>query len=500
MWQLVTMLKEVKHWSHVNQQQQRIDHHARTMKKQKGGCEETLCCRKNVLISVDRQQQRRRRRRRRGGLVGADFIDENNHSLSLIAVSRKRRLYQANNLDVTVDKAPRITSATTNTMMPKRRRPSLLLLTAVLILATAEFVSSSLSSSFGITEAIDNNDHETSEAFWQDGAIDDDKIHPLLSMEQVDDEFENRDSKHTFERTPSLRRHHHQQQQAQNERSQIQREQQPHSSSLLRQKQQQSTSRQQQQQQQQQQQSRQLQVEREQERNRKDRIAADFHFPSTTSDKRHRILIECNHYGEVFHVHHHYSQDACLSGLLSLYGGDGGGGTNNNTNHNNNHHNNPIEVIHNLESIHAISIEVDTQTLTDIVLDGQFVYHNDFVRRPLVIEGSMGYYNPPSSLPSSTPASNSNRKLLTEYQEIPWGLSAIKAQEVWEGFGVKGEGVTVCILDTGIQASHEDFRESHLNGYYGNEFISPYWYEDSKGHGTHVAGTITASDNSIGIV
>ena len=473
------------------------------MKERNGGCEETLCCRKNVLSSVDR---------RRGLLVRVDFfIDDNNHNLSVIAVSRKRRLYQANNLDVTVDKAPPTTiSATTNMMMmSKRRRPSLLLLTAVLILATAEFVSSSVSSSFGITGSTDNNDHETSEAFWQDGANDDDddKIHPLLSMEQVDDdEFEKRDNKHTFERTPSLRRHHHhQQQQVQNESSsqslsQLQREQQPHSSSLLRQKQQQSTSRQQQQQQQQQQ-SRQLQVEREQERNRKDRIAADFHFPSTP-DKRHRILIECNHYSEEFQDHHHYSQqDACLSSLLSLYGGDsGGGGTKNNTNHNSNHHNNPIEVIHNLESIHAISIEVDTQTLTDIVLDGKFVYHNDFVRRPLVIEGSMGYYNPPSSLSSSTTGSNGNRNLLTEYQEIPWGLSAIKAQEVWEGFGVKGEGVTVCILDTGIQASHEDFRESHLNGYYGNEFISPYWYEDSKGHGTHVAGTITASDNSIGIV
>jgi hypothetical protein len=472
------------------------------MKKQNNGGWDALCCRKAVLISVDRQLRRR-------GFVGvADFIDDNNHNnLSVIAVSSgKRRLYQVSNLNVTmtIDKTPTITSTTTTTTtttmkISKRRRPSLLLLTSLFILATAECVSSAPSSSFGISGDIDNNDHEINEAFWQDGAIDDDKIHPLLSMEEADDdEFEKRDSNHTFERTPSLRRRRrrHQQQQVQNESS-IQREQHPHSSSLLRQKQQQSMSREQQQQQK----YRQLEVEREQERNRKDRIAADFHFPSTTSDKRHRILIECsnNHYGEVFQDHRQYSQDTCVSDLLSLYGGDGDGGKNN-TNHNNNLHNNHIDVIHNLESIHAISIEVDTQTLTDIVLDGKFVYHNDFVRRPLVIEGSMGYYNSSSSLSSSTMASNNNRNLLTEYQEIPWGLSAIKAQEVWEGFGVKGEGVKVCILDTGIQASHEDFRESHLNGYYGNEFISPYWYEDSKGHGTHVAGTITASDNSIGIV
>jgi len=305
---------------------------------------------------------------------------------------------------------------------------------------------------------------DESEAFWHDEAID------LLSKEG--DEINERDNKLAFERAPLLRRR------RQKEKKKIQDESQPPRSSSTT-----TVTR--------------LLVER----NRKDRLAADFHYPSTT-DKYHRILIECRYYGEVGH-HHHHSQDDCISNIFSLYGDDDDGNDNNSTKTNNDgyHRRRPIELIHNLESIHAISVEVDTQTLTDIILDGKFVYHNDFVRRPLVLEHSMGYYHPPpSSSITVRNNNNNNRNLLTEYQEIPWGLSAIKAQQIWEEFDVKGEGVKVCILDTGIQASHEDFRESNIDGYYGNEFVSPYWYEDKKGHGTHVGGIITASDNSVGIV
>ena len=214
---------------------------------------------------------------------------------------------------------------------------------------------------------------------------------------------------------------------------------------------------------------------RPRERFRKEHSIADYHYPAT-KEERHRLLITCDETQR---------QEDCLSELLEAYDKPTGKRGRKNKQR-------PIEVVHNLEMVHALSVDVDTDTLEKLVTDGKFAFEMDFARGPLVIEGSMSYYEPPTNEGGS--------RNLQDSQAIPWGLSAIGAQDVWERYGVKGEGVKICVLDTGVQASHEDFRQSKFDGYYGNEFVSPYWYEDKKGHGTHVAGTIAASDNNIGIV
>jgi subtilisin family serine protease len=55
--------------------------------------------------------------------------------------------------------------------------------------------------------------------------------------------------------------------------------------------------------------------------------------------------------------------------------------------------------------------------------------------------------------------------------------------------------VDVAILDTGIQTNHPDLK---VMG--GVNFASGRSYSDGNGHGTHVAGTIGALDNSAGVV
>ncbi len=59
----------------------------------------------------------------------------------------------------------------------------------------------------------------------------------------------------------------------------------------------------------------------------------------------------------------------------------------------------------------------------------------------------------------------------------------------------------VCVIDTGIDAGHEDL-PGRNNGLTGSTTGSQVgnWYEDGYGHGTHVAGTIAAYDNSYGSV
>ncbi|RXJ01641.1 peptidase S8 [Anaerobacillus alkaliphilus] len=79
-------------------------------------------------------------------------------------------------------------------------------------------------------------------------------------------------------------------------------------------------------------------------------------------------------------------------------------------------------------------------------------------------------------------------------QTTPWGVSHIRATTV-HSWGNYGSGVRVAVLDTGI-ASHTDLR---ISG--GASFISSEpSYQDYNGHGTHVAGTIAALNNSYGVI
>lgn len=215
--------------------------------------------------------------------------------------------------------------------------------------------------------------------------------------------------------------------------------------------------------------------ERTIERFRKDRVSGDFHSPESV-EERHRLLISCEEMR---------NQEDCLSKLLQIYNKQSEDKDMNNSNLRS------IELIHDLKFANALAVDVDAKTMGKIANDQKFVFEKDFVRGPLVLEGSMTIRQP---------SYEDGNRSLQEAQEIPWGLDALRAQQVWREYGVQGKDVKICILDSGVQASHEDFRESNFDGYYGNEFVSPYWYEDNKGHGTHISGTIAASDNTIGIV
>lgn len=78
-------------------------------------------------------------------------------------------------------------------------------------------------------------------------------------------------------------------------------------------------------------------------------------------------------------------------------------------------------------------------------------------------------------------------------QETPWGISRV-------GGPANGTGKTAWIIDTGIDLDHPDLNvdegrsQSFLSG---RESNNP---DDQNGHGTHVAGTIAALDNSFGVV
>jgi len=63
----------------------------------------------------------------------------------------------------------------------------------------------------------------------------------------------------------------------------------------------------------------------------------------------------------------------------------------------------------------------------------------------------------------------------------------INADDVWN-LGYSGLGVTVAVLDTGVDTDHQELLDSIAGG----QGFGYATYEDDNGHGTHVSGIITA--------
>ncbi|MGC9393530.1 MAG: S8 family serine peptidase [Anaerolineae bacterium] len=92
--------------------------------------------------------------------------------------------------------------------------------------------------------------------------------------------------------------------------------------------------------------------------------------------------------------------------------------------------------------------------------------------------------------------------------ETTWGLTQIRAPEVWSTLGISGTDAVVAIMDTGVDMLHpalsSNYRGNlghglldHAHSWYDavNEGLYPY---DDYGHGTHVAGTAVGQSTSAG--
>jgi major intracellular serine protease len=77
-----------------------------------------------------------------------------------------------------------------------------------------------------------------------------------------------------------------------------------------------------------------------------------------------------------------------------------------------------------------------------------------------------------------------------------WEIETFKIKNHWK-FS-KGDGIVVAVIDTGCDLDHDDLKHNLVQGV---NFVEPSRDPiDKCGHGTHVAGTIAASDNGLGMV
>ena len=103
---------------------------------------------------------------------------------------------------------------------------------------------------------------------------------------------------------------------------------------------------------------------------------------------------------------------------------------------------------------------------------------------------------------------------VAEVQGVEWGLASVRAPQVWSTSGVRGDGMVVASIDTGVQFDHPALvRQYRGNGGSGTFDHNYNWFDptglcpggvpcDGNSHGTHTMGTMIGDDgdtNQIGV-
>jgi serine protease len=107
---------------------------------------------------------------------------------------------------------------------------------------------------------------------------------------------------------------------------------------------------------------------------------------------------------------------------------------------------------------------------------------------------AVAYVEPDGIAYAQGTVSGSVKANMEEAQIVPYGIDMVKAPQAWAKS--RGAGVRVAVLDTGIDLNHPDNGNLLLT----KSFIPGETVQDGGGHGTHVAGTVAAADNGLGVV
>ncbi|MGZ9586754.1 S8 family peptidase [Paenibacillus marinisediminis] len=89
-----------------------------------------------------------------------------------------------------------------------------------------------------------------------------------------------------------------------------------------------------------------------------------------------------------------------------------------------------------------------------------------------------------------------SHKTVSWERGIPWGVRQIKAPQAWSV--TTGHRIHIGVIDTGADYRHPDLSSSLLSGV--NLVQRGSAPHDDNGHGTHIAGTIAASNQMYGII
>ena len=135
-------------------------------------------------------------------------------------------------------------------------------------------------------------------------------------------------------------------------------------------------------------------------------------------------------------------------------------------------------VVRHLRGINARLIEIpDDENVAEVI--------ENLSKDPLVKFAEEDRLLPPEEITANDP-----------YYDAAWHLGKIEAPSAWETS--MGDDVVVAVLDTGVDEDHDDLLGQTVPGW--NTYDDNADTSDVYGHGTRVAGVISAaSDNEIGV-
>jgi serine protease len=90
------------------------------------------------------------------------------------------------------------------------------------------------------------------------------------------------------------------------------------------------------------------------------------------------------------------------------------------------------------------------------------------------------------------------RRLMAQTQ--PYGIAMVQADQVNDSVAsAANNGKKICVIDSGLDLPHEDMGSNGGTVTGTNNSGTGNWYQEGGPHGTHVAGTIAAIDNGLGV-
>jgi subtilisin family serine protease len=151
------------------------------------------------------------------------------------------------------------------------------------------------------------------------------------------------------------------------------------------------------------------------------------------------------------------------------------------------------EIVHTLTLVNALAVR-----LPDLPLDELEALVQSLLSNPLVLAVDNDIVGSAAEVTSLTHAGMSANGS-AEY--FPWGVAHIGVPNVQQQQPKpNGAGVTVAVLDTGIDCAHPELQENLVSykGFSAHPGTDPC--DDDHGHGTHVAGIIAAALDQEGII